>query len=104
MTDKKTQLVVCGDKNFIDKNADSYILVEPYLEYTDINKVIKGKFTCLKHPFADKEHAIVADEYITDLSRRMMKAYGNAINEYAGIGFNELQWTTALCEWFRGGP
>lgn len=96
------QLIIHGQKEFVDEKAKSYILVEPYLEYTEIDKLISNKFECLKHPFPNAESWIEADEYITDLSQRMMKSYGAAISEYAGFRFKEIQWTTVLCEYFRG--
>lgn len=94
--------MIHGQKEFVDEEARSYILVEPYLEYTEIDQLISNKFECLKHPFPDAGSWIDADEYITDLSQRMIKSYGAAISKYAGFEFSEIQWTTVLCEYFRG--
>lgn len=98
----RKQLVLHGQKEFVDSKADSYVLVEPYLEYTEIDQLIEGKLECLKHPFETEEDALAADEYITELSERMIRGYGKAISKYAGFSFNDLQFTTVLCEWFRG--
>lgn len=97
----KKQFIVYPDTLFVDDLADQFILAEPYLDQDSIHPIIEGKSGQIKHPFHEECEYRDANAYITELTRRMIDAYGDKLNSFNKINLSSRQWTIILCIWLK---
>ncbi len=98
---RKRQILTFPAKRFLDRRVSSYILMDAYLDQTAVHPLIKGKYSAIGFPYKGEQEVLDANEYIVGLVRRMIAVYGEKLNQYHQVQWDNRQWNTVLCVWMH---
>ena len=79
--------MILDKEEYIDTNAEKYILAEKDFVY-EIGESLRGEYSCFEYPLKTDEDFIVTENYIHDLTERIIKACYPVINKEYGIDFD----------------
>lgn len=89
MTEK--QIVLYWRKSWIDEDASDYILFDEYVRRIENEEILKHA-TVTDNPIHNASDFYKMRNYIDDLCYRLVKFYGNLVNNALGLDYNIEQW------------
>lgn len=98
---KKTQFIADPDKYGIDRGTDNYILADESVLRIDNYKVLSNRYSFANNGQVGEEY-IKTQEYISDLSKRIIQHYCEKFNKTLRLDFSQSQWMLIMGEWFNG--